>query len=67
MARKRRKKVAKLGTGKRFAVLEKKLKKGGARDPAALAASIGRKKFGKKRFAALSARARKKKGRKRRK
>ena len=37
-----------LGTGKRFASLEKKLSKKGIEDPKALAASIGRKKYGSK-------------------
>lgn len=48
-------KKPKLGTGKRFEKLEKSLKKGGAEDPGALAAWIGRKKYGKKRFAKLAA------------
>jgi len=50
---------AKLGSGARFKALESKLAKGGASDPGALAASIGRKKYGKKKFAALSAKGRK--------
>lgn len=55
MARKKAKKrKAKLGTGARFKSLTKKLKRKGARTPKALAAWIGRKKFGKKRFAQLS-------------
>lgn len=49
-----------LGTGRRFQELESKLEARGARNPAALAAYIGRKKFGKKRFAALSAKGHKK-------
>jgi len=53
---------AKLGSGKRFASLKRNLKRKGARNPGALAAYIGRKKYGKKRFAKLSA-----KGRRRRK
>jgi hypothetical protein len=48
----------KLGSGKRFASLKKKLAKKGVEDPGALAASIGRKKFGKGRFQKLAARAR---------
>lgn len=39
---------AKLGSGKRFAALKKKV------GSAALAASIGRKKYGKKRFQAMA-------------
>lgn len=52
-------KKPKLGSGKRFAALKSKLAKKGIRNPAALAASIGRKKFGKKRFGKLSAAGRK--------
>jgi hypothetical protein len=47
---------AKLGSGARFKSLTKKLSAKGARDPGALAAFIGRKKFGKKRFNKLAAR-----------
>lgn len=43
----------KLGTGQRFEQLEKKLAKKGATNPAALAAYVGRKKLGAKKFAAL--------------
>lgn len=44
-----------LGSGKRFDALVAKLKKRkDVKDPAALAAWIGRKKYGKKRFAALA-------------
>lgn len=52
-------KKPKLGTGKRFKNLTKKLKKQGVKDPDALAASIGRKKYGKKKFAALSSKKKK--------
>jgi hypothetical protein len=45
----------KLGSGERFAALKKKLAAKGAKDPAALAAAIGRKKYGPAKFAALSA------------
>ena len=45
----------KLGTGKRFAQLKSKLAYKGAHNPGALAAYIGRKKYGKRRFAQLSA------------
>lgn len=52
-------KKAKLGSGARFASLEKKIgKRGGVKNPAAVAAAIGRKKFGKKRFQKLAARGR---------
>ena len=43
----------KLGTGKRFDKLESKLE-GEVRDPAAVAASIGRKKYGAKRMASMA-------------
>lgn len=48
----------KLGIGKRFKNLTKKLKKKGAKDPKALAAYIGRKKYGKKKFEKLSSKGR---------
>ena len=47
---------APLGQGGRFAALKSKLaKKGGIRNPGALAAAIGRKKYGKKKFQSLAA------------
>lgn len=49
-----------LGSGGRFKALTEKLKKKGATNPKALAASIGRKKYGAKKFAALSKKAKKK-------
>lgn len=52
---------ARLGTGKRFKALTRKLTGKGVRDPKALAASIGRKKLGKARFQALAAKGRKRK------
>jgi hypothetical protein len=48
-----------LGSGQRFKNLESKLSQQGVKDPAALAASIGRKKFGAKKFNNLSAKGRK--------
>ena len=54
----------KLGTGQRFRALKKKLTRKGVRDPAALSAAIGRKKFGKKRFAKLAAAGRKRRAKK---
>lgn len=48
---------AKLGSGARFRSLVKSIK--GARDPAAVAASIGRKKYGSKKFARIAAAGRK--------
>ena len=53
-------KQPKLGSGKRFEKLEKSVaKKGNVDNPAALAASIGRKKYGEKKMASLSAAGRK--------
>jgi hypothetical protein len=54
-------KKSKLGSGKRFAALSKSLKKKGVKDPDALAASIGRKKYGVKQMATLAAKGRSKK------
>jgi hypothetical protein len=48
----------KLGTGTRFANLRGELAGRGVKDPGALAAWIGRKKFGKAKFAKLGAKAR---------
>lgn len=45
----------KLGSGARFKKLSEELDKKGAKDPDALAAYIGRKKYGNKKMAALSA------------
>lgn len=53
---------AKLGTGARFKALVKKIgKRKGVKNPKAVAAWIGRKKYGKKRFQAMAAKGRKKK------
>ena len=48
------------GEGSRFAALEKVAEAGGARNPGAVAASIGRKKYGKARFQKMAAQGRKK-------
>ncbi|GIH26047.1 hypothetical protein Aph01nite_43570 [Acrocarpospora phusangensis] len=53
--RKGRARKPKLGSGKRFAALSRSLKARGARNPKALAAAIGRKKYGAKKMAAMSA------------
>jgi hypothetical protein len=50
----------KLGSGKRFASLENALSKKGVDDPSALAAAIGRKKYGAEKFQKLSADGKKK-------
>ena len=45
----------KVGGGGRFSKLATQLKRKGVRDPKALAASIGRKKYGKKKFQKMAA------------
>lgn len=53
-------KSMKLGGGGRFAALKAKIaKRGGIRNPGAVAAAIGRKKYGAKRMASMSAKGRK--------
>lgn len=44
-----------LGSGERFDNLMNAAKKKGAKNPAGLAAAIGRKKYGKKKFQSLAA------------
>ena len=61
-----RKRKPKLGSGKRFATLKGQLARKGARNPGALAASIGRKKYGAKKMASLSAAGRRRAAAKRR-
>jgi phage head maturation protease len=51
--------AAKLGSGARFAALKAKLAAKGVNNPGALAAHIGRAKYGKGKFVALAAKARK--------
>ena len=48
-----------LGSGRRFQDLADHLQSQGAEDPKALAAVIGRKKYGKKKMAAMAAAGRK--------
>lgn len=55
---------AKLGSGARFAKLKRQLARKGVRNPSAVAASIGRKKYGAKKMASLSAKGRRRKRRK---
>lgn len=50
---------ARLGSGKRFKSLSSSLKKKGASNPDALAAWIGRKKYGSKKMASMAAKGRK--------
>jgi hypothetical protein len=58
---------AKLGSGGRFKALKGELaRRKGVKNPGALAASIGRKKYGAKKMAQMSAAGRKRKSRKRR-
>lgn len=52
---KMKKNKPKLGTGTRFKQLTSKLSRQGVKNPNALAAFIGRKKYGKKRFQQLAA------------
>jgi len=49
----------KLGSGVRFKNLTAKLKKSGAKNPKALAAFIGRKKYGKKKMSAMATKGKK--------
>jgi len=51
--------MPKLGSGARFKALKSKLSSKGASDPGALAAYIGRKKFGRAKFTSLASKARK--------
>lgn len=52
--------AAKLGSGARFKALKAKIAaRGDVRDPAAVAAAIGRKKYGKAKFQKLAAAGRK--------
>ncbi len=54
-------KKPRLGSGQRFKALKGKLKKKGAKNPAALAAYIGQKKYGKAKMSKLAAKGRRKK------
>lgn len=47
------------GAGARFAALERSARAGGARNPAGVAAAMGRRKYGAKRFAGMAAAGRK--------
>ena len=50
---------AKLGSGARFKAVERSAAKSGAENPAAVAAAVGRAKYGEKKMAQLSAKGRK--------
>jgi hypothetical protein len=47
-------KMTKLGSGKRFKALANKFAHKGIDNPAALAASVGRKKYGNKKMSAMA-------------
>jgi hypothetical protein len=49
----------KLGSGARFKAVEASARKSGASDPAAVAAAVGRKKYGAKKMGQLAAAGRK--------
>lgn len=53
-------KKPKLGSGARFKAVEASARKSGASDPAAVAAAVGRKKYGAKKMASLAAKGREK-------
>jgi hypothetical protein len=63
---KAKKKLPKLGTGERFKKVAAAAKASGARDPDAVAAAVGRKRYGAKKMAKLSARGRKRASKRRR-
>lgn len=54
-------KTAKLGSGKRFAAVEASAKASGAKDPKAVAAAAGRKKYGAKKMAKMAVAGRRRK------
>lgn len=56
-----KKKKPKLGEGGRFKAVEESARKSGAKDPAAVAAAVGRKKYGKEKMAKMAAAGRKNK------
>jgi hypothetical protein len=57
------KRKPKLGSGARFKALTKSIsKRGGVSNPAAVAAAIGRKKYGKAKFQKMAATGRRRKG-----
>ena len=52
---------AKLGSGARFKAVAKAAAKGGARNPAAVAAMVGRKKYGQKKMTVMAVAGKKRK------
>lgn len=61
MTKEKAKKKPALGSGKRFSAIEQKAAEAGAQNPAAVAASIGIKKYGKKKMARMATAGKKKK------
>jgi hypothetical protein len=61
-----KRKTPKLGTGKRFAAVAASAAKSGAKNPKAVAAMAGRRKYGAAKMAALAASGRRRAARKRR-
>jgi len=61
MATKKKHFKGKLGSGERFANCKRSMARKGAKNPAGVCASIGRKKYGKKKMASMAAKGRKKK------
>ena len=59
------KRKPKLGTGKRFKAVEASARKSGARNPKAVAAAVGRRKYGAKRMAKMAAAGRRRAAKKR--
>ena len=59
MAEKKAAKKAKLGSGKRFETVEKNAKKSGAKNPAAVAAAAGIKKYGVAKMEKMAAKGKK--------
>ncbi len=56
----KKRKAAPLGSGERFKAVEKEAAMGGAKNPAAVAAAAGRKKYGKEAFQKMAAAGKKK-------
>ena len=50
---------SKLGSGARFKAVEKAAAKSGAENPAAVAAAVGRKKYGQKKMTSLAVKGKK--------
>lgn len=59
-----KKREPKLGSGKRFKAVAASARKSGARNPNAVAAAVGRKKYGAKRMAKMAAAGRRRAARK---